>query len=404
MSRWPTIPLGELCTINPRLTASERPAPETAVTFVPMAAVDEVEGRISQPELRTYKQVAKGYTPFKEDDVLLAKITPCMQNGKAAIAHGLQGGIGFGSTEFHVLRSNGKLLPRWLFAFIRQPSFRSAAEANFTGSAGQKRVPADFLKNYVIPVPPLIEQQRIVALLDEADKLRKLRAQSDRRTADLIPALFHEMFGDPVENPRGWRRQLVSSFVSELQGGRNVNPAGADEAAGRFRVLKISAVTWGTFQPDESKPVPSTYEPPASHFVRPGDLLFSRANTTQLVGATSYVFNTPPNLLLPDKLWRFLWKEPRTIEPLFVWWMLQAQSIRRELGARATGTGGSMKNISKPKLMSLDVPVPPLPLQNEFAQRVTEIHAMHAAQAESRQRLDDLYQSMLHRAFFESKL
>jgi type I restriction enzyme S subunit len=249
-----------------------------------------------------------------------------------------------------------------------------------------------------VSVPPLEEQERIVKLLDKADELSKLRVQADRRIAALIPALFYEMFGDPMANCR-WPMNPVSSFVAELQGGRNVNPAGADEAAGRFRVLKVSAVTWGEFQPEESKPVPANYEPPKSHFVRSGDLLFSRANTTELVAATSYVFDTPPNLLLPDKLWRFVWKEPRVVEPLFVWWLFQATSVRRELGQRATGTGGSMKNISKPKVMTLNVPIPPLALQKEFAKRVTDIRAFEAGQATGRASLDALFQSMLHRAF-----
>jgi type I restriction enzyme S subunit len=242
-------------------------------------------------------------------------------------------------------------------------------------------------------------QKRIVEILDEADALRKLRAQADQRTATLIPALFDEVFGDPMTNPKRWPIVPVSSFVEELQGGRNVNPAGADEAEGRYRVLKISAVTWGDFRPEESKPVPASYEPPKSHFVRSGDLLFSRANTTELVAATAFVFETPPNLLLPDKLWRFVWKQPQEAEPLFIWWLCQAQSVRREFGQRATGTGGSMKNIAKPKVMSLEVPLPPLPLQREFAARVAEVRAMEAAQAESRQRLDALFQSLLHRAF-----
>ena len=397
--RWPIKPLGEICSINPKLVASEVPSSRAEVSFVPMSAVDEVSGAITRPELRLYGQVAKGYTPFQDNDVLFAKITPCMENGKVSIARGLRNGLGFGSTEFHVIRPSSELLSEWVFAFVRQPSFRTAAKANFTGSAGQQRVPTDFLRRISIPVPPLTEQERIVKLLDEADELRKLRTQADRRTATLIPALFHEMFGDPVQNPMHWPVRPVSSFVSELQGGRNVNPAGADEAAGRYRVLKISAVTWGDFRPRESKPVPAAYEPPDIHFVRPGDLLFSRANTTELVGATSYVFTTPANLLLPDKLWRFVWKHPLTVEPLFVWWLLQDKAIRTELGNRATGTGGSMKNISKPKLMTLGVPVPPLPLQRAFAARVAEIRELESGQAASRQRLDALFQSMLYRAF-----
>ena len=255
------------------------------------------------------------------------------------------------------------------------------------------------VKRIPVPVPPLAEQERIVKLLDEADELRKLRAQADKRAAKLLPALFEEMFGDPMSNPQKWPVRPVSSFVEELHGGRSVNPAGADEATGRYRVLKISAVTWGEFKPEESKPVTAGYEPPESHFVRAGDLLFSRANTTELVAATSYVFDTPPNLLLPDKLWRFVWKQPLQIEPRYVWWLFQAASIRRELGQRATGTGGSMKNISKPKVMTLEVPLPTLSLQKEFAQRVIEIRTMEAAQAASRERLEALFQALLHRAF-----
>lgn len=271
--------------------------------------------------------------------------------------------------------------------------------ARLSGSTTFKEVSRSTLRKYRIPVPPLREQERIVKLLDEADKLRKLRVQADRRTAGLIAALFHEMFGEPMYNPYNWPLCAVSSFVKELHGGRSVNPAGADEAAGRFRVLKISAVTWGEFKPEESKPVPAAYQPPKSHFVRPCDLLFSRANTTELVAATSYVFDTPPNLLLPDKLWRFVWRQPQVVDPLFVWGLFQAPSVRHELGQRATGTSGSMKNISKGKVMLLKVPLPPLALQKQFAARVAEIRAMQAEQATSRRRLDDLFQSMLHRAF-----
>lgn len=125
----------------------------------------------------------------------------------------------------------------------------------------------------------------------------------------------------------------------------------------------------------------------------------SRANTTELVGATAYVFETPPNLLLPDKLWRFVWKQPVQVEPFYVWSFFQTATVRRELGRRATGTSGSMKNISKPKVLSMLVPTPPLLLQRQFAARVQEIRALEGRQAESRRRLDDLFQSLLHRAF-----
>ena len=271
--------------------------------------------------------------------------------------------------------------------------------ARLSGSTTFKEVSRSTLRKYEIPVPPLAEQERIAKLLDEANELRKLRAHADRRTAEFIPALFHKMFGDPLENPKRWPIKPVASFVEHFQGGRSLTPAEANEVNGPYRVLKISAVTCGEFRPDENKPVSAKYQPPADHFVRTSDLLFSRANTTELVAATSYVFETPPNLLLPDKLWRFVWKQPQIVDPLFVWWLFQTSSIRAELGRRASGTGGSMKNISQPKVMSLEVPVPPLPLQKEFAERVKEIRELETAQAHSRARLNALFASLLDRAF-----
>jgi type I restriction enzyme S subunit len=250
-----------------------------------------------------------------------------------------------------------------------------------------------------VPVPPLPEQERIVGFLDEAEALRQLRQQADRRTAEFIPALFHEMFGDPGKNPKRWPIVPVSSFVQEFQGGQSILTDGTELPETKYRVLKVSAVTWKHYQPEESKPVPPEYEPSKHHIVRSGDLLFSRANTVALVAATVYVFETPPNMLLSDKTWRFVWREPQSVEPLFVWSLFQHPSIRAELSVRATGTGGSMKNISKPKVLSLPVPMPPVRLQRGFAERVAEVRGLEAAQAQSRLRLDALFASLLDRAF-----
>jgi type I restriction enzyme S subunit len=352
--------------------------------------------------LRNISTRKRAEKTLKNGDILVVKSsgsgTSVISGRVAQVSDVEDGAYGFANFLLRLRADTNQYNPRFLLYVLGSPAIREQVLA-IVGATTYPNLRIPAYRRITIPNPPLAEQERIVKLLDEADGLRKLRAQTDRRAAALIPALFHEMFGDPIDNRRGWPLCLVSSFVEELHGGRSVNPAGADEAAGRFRVLKISAVTWGEFNPKESKPVSAAYEPPESHFVQAGDLLFSRANTTELVGATSYVFDTPPNLLLPDKLWRFVWKQPQVVEPLFIWWLFQAPSVRRELGQRATGTGGSMKNISKPKVMSLEVPLPPLGLQKEFAQRAREIRELEANQATSRARLDALFQSMLHRAF-----
>jgi type I restriction enzyme S subunit len=129
-----------------------------------------------------------------------------MENGKAALATGLENGIGFGSTEFHVLRPTEHLLPDYLFYFIRQPWFRERASAAFVGSAGQQRVPQDFLECVLLPLSSLPEQQRIVTILRQADELRRLRREILEQAQKVPLALFIEMFGDPISNPKSYRK------------------------------------------------------------------------------------------------------------------------------------------------------------------------------------------------------
>jgi len=164
---WALTALPCVCEINPAKPPPDSLPPDALVTFVPMPAVDAEQGAITNPSVRPFSEVRKGFTSFREGDVIMAKITPCMENGKAAIATGLENGLGFGSTEFHVLRSNGAVLPRFMYYFCRRESFRSAAEAEMTGSVGQKRVPTTFLERVAIPLPPVAEQQRIVAKIEE---------------------------------------------------------------------------------------------------------------------------------------------------------------------------------------------------------------------------------------------
>ncbi|MBI3326067.1 MAG: N-6 DNA methylase [Nitrospinae bacterium] len=175
--------------------------PETPVTFVPMTAVDEETGTIIAPDVRPLFEVRRGYTYFAEDDVIWAKITPCMQNGKAAIARDLENGLGFGSTEFHVLRPGGQVIPEWVFYYVRRPSFRKEATHHFTGSVGQQRVPVSFLENYEIPVPPLAEQRRIVERIEEiASRLAEARRLRNLAAVDadvLVSATFEDLLSSP---------------------------------------------------------------------------------------------------------------------------------------------------------------------------------------------------------------
>jgi type I restriction enzyme S subunit len=159
--------LNDVCIINPSKKEVRDLPDDMEVSFVPMSAINEVSGKIENPSTRILKDVKKGYTYFKEGDVLFAKITPCMENGKSAIARKLVNGIGFGSTEFHVLRPLNEVTPEWIFYFIRQKSFRELAARFMTGSVGQQRVPEEFLRNARIPIPPIPLQKSLTNQLDK---------------------------------------------------------------------------------------------------------------------------------------------------------------------------------------------------------------------------------------------
>lgn len=158
--------LGEVCEINPSKREMTPIPDSTVVSFIPMASVSEISGSIEQIHTRTLKEVNKGYTYFREGDIIFAKITPCMENGKMAITKNLTNKIGFGSTEFHVLRCSERVLPEYVYHFLRQKTFRSQARMNMTGTAGQLRVPSSFLEEYSFPVPHIDVQRKIVKMLE----------------------------------------------------------------------------------------------------------------------------------------------------------------------------------------------------------------------------------------------
>jgi type I restriction enzyme S subunit len=178
---WTTAAFEDVAALSPKMSVTDVDATDL-VHFVPMAAVAENFGGIDVSQMRPYGDVRKGYTTFSEGDVLFAKITPCMENGKGALVPHLPNKHAFGSTEFHVLRPEGAVQPKWLAHYLSQPDFRRVARQNMAGTAGQLRVPTKWLANAGIPVPPLAEQTRIV------EKLEELLSDLDAGVAELKAA------------------------------------------------------------------------------------------------------------------------------------------------------------------------------------------------------------------------
>ena len=171
--KYPLKKLGDCCVINPKRSKIALSDTDT-VSFVPMPSVSE-EGYLQDVSDAEYGSVKNGFTYFENGDVLFAKITPCMENGKGAIAHDLTNGIGMGSTEFHVLRPlKGRSNSYWLLTLTRLPEFRDRAAHNMSGTGGQQRVRADFLENFMIGLPPIEKQIELETICRVADKSKQI--------------------------------------------------------------------------------------------------------------------------------------------------------------------------------------------------------------------------------------
>lgn len=192
---WQIMSLKQITEINPKIDKSKI-ADNTIVSFVPMQAVGAGDGRIDISIKKHFADVKKGYTPFQPYDVLFAKITPCMENGKIAVVPALHNNLGLGSTEFHVIRPKNGIDPRYIYYYVSRIDYRKEAASKMTGAVGQKRVPTDFIKSSTIPLAPLDQRKLIVAeiekqfsRLDEAVAgLKRIKANLKRYKAAVLKA------------------------------------------------------------------------------------------------------------------------------------------------------------------------------------------------------------------------
>ncbi|XKH57335.1 restriction endonuclease subunit S [Citricoccus nitrophenolicus] len=256
----------------------------------------------------------------------------------------------------------------------------------------------DFLGLGIPSLPPLAEQRRIADILDKADALRAKRREAIAHLDALNQSIFHEMFGNPVQNERGWRKDTLSSLLSGIDSGKS--PVCSDRPAneGEGGLLKLSAVTSGRWLPRENKAFKDASSDPR-HAVGIGDVLFTRKNTPSLVAAVARVDALPLPLFMPDLIFRLRVRDERVLESGFLAAVLQNGSQRQSIQRLASGSAQSMVNISKAKLSGVSIPVPPLDLQQEFKARVSAVEHLKATQRTQLDELDNLFLSLQDRAF-----
>ena len=390
--------LSDIAYLNPRFAESlESDAP---VSFVPMSAVTAETASTTTGEDRCYCEVSKGYTPFLNGDVLVAKITPCFENGKIAQAT-LTHRFGFGSTEFHVIRPRtGKADARYLLHFLRQEHIRRNGERKMTGSAGQRRVPVHFFAGLEIPLPPLPDQKRIAAVLDKAEELRAKRRAALALLDSLTQSIYLAMFGDPASNPKELITKPLCDLVIEFRYGTSNKSQNDGKPA-----LRIPNVIGGYIDFSELKLVPVSN----AEFVRlrlvDGDVLFVRTNgnpdfvgrcavfDSAVMKATGFSGN---EFIFASYLIRARLADEVT--PIFLREFMLGNEGRKALRSRSKTSAGQF-NINTENLGAIQIPLPPLPLEHEFARRVAAVEKLKTAHRAALAELDALFASLQYRAF-----
>jgi len=459
---WEWSSLVQVAFVNPRNAAAD----SLEVSFVPMTFIGTRFDDQHAQEPRLWGEVKQGFTHFAEGDIGVAKITPCFENSKACVFSNLVNGLGAGTTELHIVRPvSGTLDPRYVLAYLKSPQFLLVGETKMTGTAGQKRLPKDFVEVNPFPLPPLAEQHRIVAKVDElmtlCDRLEAQQADADSAHAQLVQALldsltqahdaedfaqswqrlaehFHTLFAtessiealkqtllqlavmgklvpqDPSDEPasqllkriveekarlvaerkikkqeplakiteeeklfelaKGWEWSRLGDQVIESGAGWSPSCEPRPREDNDWGVLKVSAVSWGVYRPEENKALPVNLDARPEHEVTAGDFLVSRANTAELVARSVVVDATPRRLMLSDKIVRLRLTD--LCDRHYVNVVNSAKHARQYYARVAGGTSSSMKNVSREQILSLPIALPPLAEQHRIVAKVDQLMAL----------------------------
>lgn len=385
-----TVPLSQAVQINPRLPKGLEDSRE--ISFVPMASVSEDGGIILQ-ETRSFGEVKKGFTYFQRGDVLLAKITPCFENGKSAFADNLEHPIGFGSTEFHVLRAiPGRFDSRFIYHLVRSKKFLFLGQKSMKGAAGHKRVPAKFLEDFEVPEWPLDDQIRIAHLLGKVEGLVAQRKQHLRQLDDLLKSVFLEMFGDPVRNDRGWST-VPFHTVGKFTSGATPNKSRDDFWVGDFpwvspKDMKVSKIDDAVDHISEK-----VFEETSLKRIAPGHLLIVVRGMI-LAHSFPVAINTVGIAINQDM---------KAIEPAqginvtYLYSCLVA--LKRQILKLISTAGHGTRKFDSLAMQKLFIPKPPENLQNHFVTIVEKIESIKSRFQQSLANLETLYAALSQQVF-----
>lgn len=398
MSQWKLVSLSEVCQIKPpKKEAKEKLTDTDLVSFVPMKNLGICAKSIELNEDRQLGKVSGSYTYFADNDVLLAKITPCFENGKLGIAQNLTNGIGFGSSEYIVFRSREELAPEYLFYFLSQDSFRSTGAQVMTGAVGHKRVPKEFIENQKIPLPSIPEQKRIVAILDEAFAgIDAAVANTEKNLAnarELFDGYLEAVF---TQKGEGWVEKKLSEVCEgKITDGTHQTPKYFDEG---YIFLSSRNVTSGEIDWGKIKYIDELQHVAMQKRLSPrqNDILLAKNGTTGVAAIVDrdVVFDIYVSLALL--------RPSENILPRYLWHFINSPVAKKQFNKRLKGTG--VPNLHLNEIREVVIPLPPalveqgrlVDMLDGFLREARRLETIYQCKLD---KLSELKQSILQKAF-----
>lgn len=373
---WPIVTLDQVTEINPSKAGLKDFDEDTLVSFIPMADLDIRKANFTHDQTRKLGEVIKGYTYFSEEDILLAKITPCFENGKIGIAKNLVNKIGFGSTEFIVIRATGNIHTQFLFYLLSQPQLIEQGKAQMTGSAGQQRIPVDFIKSYKIPLPPLSIQQEIVTELENyqevIDGARQV-VENYKPTFRVDPSWDMARVGDLYEVNYG----LAISIPQSLdENGIKIISTAETNLDGSLDLSEIRKIKYE-----------KGYD---KYILKPGTLLFNWRNAPKHVGKTVIFNEDTDDRYIYASFLLSLVKKAEKVEDRWAWLVLnklREEGYFRRMSKQAVNQTNFNAELLKNTLISL----PPLSIQQAIVAQIEEEQRL----VEANKRLIEIFEQKI---------
>ncbi len=391
--------IADCCIIRPPKSEARKLLKDTdKVSFVPMRDLGIDSKHLSLEEEKELSTVSGSYTYFADNDVLLAKITPCFENGKLGIASGLTNGIGFGSSEFIVLRSKETVVPTYLYYFLSQPSFRLAGQAVMTGAVGHRRVPNDYIENTEIPLPSISEQKRLVAILDEVfadiEQVRAKTEQNLKNAHELFESYLQQVFSQRGE---GWVEKTLGDVCKFENGDRGKNyPSRSNFVESGFAFINAGHIDDGIVDFSKMNYIAGkNYDLLSRGKIKKGDILFCLRGSlgkfavieddTQGAIASSLVIVRPHSDLSVSFLLHYL-----------------RSGLCKSMIEKYAG-GAAQPNLGAKDLAKFSISVPPAAQQLQTSDKLDSLMAavenLESVYSAKLAALDELKKSILQKAF-----